>query len=599
MIFSKSSAREELSHWMMDLLPQSNDYLAQSGGSYPENIRYLESLLRPLWGLVPAYSNNFSGLLQVKEFQELLKMIHERTLPNITTENRQIAVELGVIGYAVGTFGTEFLDLLSEEEQTYFVQWLNQINQIEFPAGNWYFFLVLVNAALKKVGLTYSEQRLAFALDGIEGFYLGNGWYSDGKNQQRDYYISFAFHFYGLLYSRFGETATAQKFQQRAITFSNDFLYWFDSAGRSIPYGRSLTYRFAHVSFWAAMVVTDTWKETNLSLGEIKGLILRNLRFWKNQPITAPKEHNLTIGYGYSNLLMSEDYNAPGSPMWAFKAFIVLELSEDAAFWQSTEEDMPNRQKISVQDHAGFHIQASSNEIVALSSRQFGTNELLYHSREKYSKFAYSSSFGFNITRDVQELDNFAIDSTLAFSIPGTNQWQTRGVIEKTKMYETYGVSCWQLWGQIKIITYLIPLEDNGHIRIHQINNQLPVIAVEGGFPLHDWNRKYQTPVVTRDTVLLTNHEGYSRIQDLFGNREGAVVTQGPNSNIYSSEKNAIPVLKTNILPEGEHVFATYVSGSLSEALEEKNYSISESADHYKIQQNDSIERVKITKERF
>lgn len=136
MIFSKSRAREELSHWMMDLLPQSNDYLAQSGGSYPENIRYLESLLRPLWGLVPAYSNNFSGLLQVKEFQELLKMIYERTLLNITTENRQIAVELGVIGYAVGTFGTEFLDLLSEEEQTYFVQWLNQINQIEFPAGN-------------------------------------------------------------------------------------------------------------------------------------------------------------------------------------------------------------------------------------------------------------------------------------------------------------------------------------------------------------------------------------------------------------------------------------------------------------------------------
>ena len=32
-------------------------------------------------------------------------------------------------------------------------------------------------------------------LQGIDEFYLGNGWYIDGLHGQKDYYIGFAFHF--------------------------------------------------------------------------------------------------------------------------------------------------------------------------------------------------------------------------------------------------------------------------------------------------------------------------------------------------------------------------------------------------------------------
>lgn len=601
MIFSKGNplnTRKELVAWIESLSPQNSNYLEQTGGSYPKEIRYLESLLRPLWGLIPAHSQDFSGLLEEYQFKELLRLIKERRLPEISTENRQIAVELGVIGYAIGSFGTGFLDLIREDDTTYFVKWLNQVNTIEFPAGNWYFFLVLVNAGLKNAGLPYSEERLTFVLEGIEGFYLGDGWYSDGANQQRDYYVSFAFHYYGLLYSRFGEEKIGQKFRSRAVDFSREFLYWFDDFGRSLPFGRSLTYRFAHTSFWSALVISGAWQETDLSLGEIKGLILRNLRFWHSQPITQSGEGTLSIGYGYSNLIMSEDYNALGSPMWAFKTFTILELVASDAFWESTEELLPQKQNLSVQNYAGFHIQSMGREIVALSSRQFVVNDMLYHNREKYSKFAYSSAFGFNLTRDNQGLDRFAVDSTLAFSIPDTDQWQTRGIIDKSWVYPSHGVSFWTVWGRVQVTTYLIPVEGDGHIRIHHIDNDIPVEAVEGGFPLSDWNRKYQTPQLTKSSALLINQLGYSKIQDLLKNRRSDVVTQGPNTNIYSCEKNAIPVLKSKLLP-GNHTFAAYVSGSYQRPETEISYEINETFNFYELRQIDDKELLRIEKERF
>ncbi len=37
----------------------------------------------------------------------------------------------------------------------------------------------------------------------IDSMYIGDGWYVDGKTTQRDYYIPFAFHYYGLIYATF------------------------------------------------------------------------------------------------------------------------------------------------------------------------------------------------------------------------------------------------------------------------------------------------------------------------------------------------------------------------------------------------------------
>jgi hypothetical protein len=591
-------SRDDVVEWLENMIPCDFDYLEQAGASYIKEIRTFEGIMRPLWGLVPKYygKSKLADLIEEPVFQKFQELIGNQKLPAFSTENRQIAVEVGVLGYILGTFGHDFMELLPAKDQYYLLEWLNGINEIEFPAGNWYFFLVLVNTALKSIGANYSETRLQEALEGIEGFYLEDGWYTDGANQQRDYYVSFAFHFYGLLYSRFGDPAIGARYQERALLFAEDFSYWFDYAGRSLPYGRSLTYRFAHVSFWAAMIVTGVYKKSIFSLGEIKQLFLDNLRFWSAQPIIAPKEKNLSVGYGYSNLLLSEDYNAPSSPMWAFKSFLILELTKEDRFWQTKES---NKQKKPLRrlPHAGFIIQTELDQTIALSCSQYAANPGLYHGREKYSKFAYSTYFGFNINRDNQRLEEFAIDSTLAFSLAGTQQFQTRGTIKQGIVYDDYSVSFWEVYQNIHVTTYLIPVENGGHIRIHDVDTPFSIESAEGGFPLPDWNKKYDEPKQTNSSCLLDNNYGYSMIVDLLGNRTPKVIPQGPNTNLYSPEKNAIPTL-VNPLRPGRHLLASYVEASSKKKIDsfDSDIRLIEREEYFEVFTNKTI---KIKKEQF
>ena len=43
-------------------------------------------------------------------------------------------------------------------------------------------------------------------------------------------------------------------FKERAEIFVKDLIYWLKENGEALAFGRSLTYRFAQVSFWRACV---------------------------------------------------------------------------------------------------------------------------------------------------------------------------------------------------------------------------------------------------------------------------------------------------------------------------------------------------------
>ncbi|WP_424321312.1 DUF2264 domain-containing protein [Lacticaseibacillus chiayiensis] len=552
--------KADLLQWLKQMVPGDLKYLDQSGAAYLPEIRELEAILRPLWAILPAY---FSGepLTTSEQFylNELKRRVETGDLPAITTHNRQIAVELGVIAYALGTYRERFLNLFSAKGQKQFAAWLNTINDIEFPAGNWYFFLALINAALRRNHLPYSKEKLTDALDKIETFYIGNNWYTDGPNEQSDYYIAFAFHFYGMIYASFVDDDAAQLFRQRALGFAHDFQYWFDDQGRSLPFGRSLTYRFAHVSFWSAMVTTGLYRDSDFSLGQIKGIILRNFRFWQKQPIVVPAEHNLSIGYGYAQQVMAEDYNAPGSPMWAFKSLILLGLPADHAFWQVKEASLEKWQHVA-ETGPGFLIDHDDQQVTALSARQYANSPQLYRGTEKYSKFAYSTYFGFNVSRGQSGLSQFAIDSTLAFSIPGHDQYATRHVVDDAAVFSDYAVTKWRVWHDIQVVSYLIPVAANCHVRLHEIDTPYAVMTAEGGFPLANWNHKYNQSRISETVCVAYSDHGQSLIKSLAGTRQPLLVPQGPNTNLYSPEKNAIPVL-TATLTAGQHVLGCLVFG--------------------------------------
>ncbi len=124
---------------------------------------------------------------------------------------------------------------------------------------------------------------------------------------------------------------------EREARFAQDYLYWFEDGGRAVPFGRSLTYRFGQCAFFSALAFAGV---EALPWGVVKSRVLGNLRDWFAQPIFS-SDCLLTVGYGYPNLCMGENYNAPGSPYWALKAFLCLALPEEHPFWRAEEEIPP------------------------------------------------------------------------------------------------------------------------------------------------------------------------------------------------------------------------------------------------------------------
>ena len=84
---------------------------------------------------------------------------------------------------------------------------------------------------------------------------------------------------------------------ERSRAFAPQFRHWFASDGAAVPLGRSLTYRFATSSFWGALALADV---DALDWAAVRGLALRNLRWWSTQPI-SDRDGVLSVGFTYDN----------------------------------------------------------------------------------------------------------------------------------------------------------------------------------------------------------------------------------------------------------------------------------------------------------
>jgi hypothetical protein len=270
----------------------------------------------------------------------------------------------------------------------------------------------------------------------------------------------------------------------------------------------------------------------------------------------------LSIGYGYPNLILSEDYNAPGSPMWAFKAFVILSLPQEHDFWREDRKPVVLKESIKEERGPGFLIVAGKRHHYALSACQYSSASIFQH-MSKYGKFCYSTAFGFNCSRDVQGISQFAVDSTLALSVKGTGQFAGRGRIEEWDSFGEYVYSRWGYGEIAEIESWLVPVDEEFHVRIHRIRTSLELETYEGAFPVFGWSPKFCSPVTENEGVVLSHGFMSTGIWDLCHNCQPEVVLQGPNTNIYDCERNGVPALRGVIPPSEEgQIIACLVYGN-------------------------------------
>ena len=219
--------------------------LGDTGAIYPKEVTQLEAFSRPLWALVPYWM----GGGRDKEFEEIYqKGLISGADPQSPEywggfqDYDQRFVEMAAISCGLLFSPDKLWTPLPEAQKTALADWLYGINGYLVPDCNWYFFRILVNLGLKIQAMPYSAQRLEEDLTRIESFYLGDGWYRDGASGQKDYYVSFAIHYYSLIYAKVMETedpSRSERFKARATEFAKDFIYWFAEDGAALPFGRS------------------------------------------------------------------------------------------------------------------------------------------------------------------------------------------------------------------------------------------------------------------------------------------------------------------------------------------------------------------------
>ncbi|WP_313825096.1 DUF2264 domain-containing protein [Leclercia sp.] len=517
--------------------------LGDTSAHYATDVAQMEGLSRVLWGLFPLLAAGDSTPFSDK----YIAAIKQGTDPQSAGywgeagPYDQRLVEMAAYGLGLALLQDKLTERFSERELMNLHAWLNQITDATMPDSNWNYFAIMVQLGFKRAGLPYDQQAIDRRFAMMDAYYLGEGWYSDGPGRPKDYYISMAFHFYGLIYATLsGDEARAKVLRQRSRLFAEDFIYMSAADGASVPFGRSLTYRFAMVAFWSAVAFSGLEVFTP---GIVKGIVLRHLRWWHQQPITD-RDGILTLGFAYPNLAMCEDYNSPGSPYWALKTYLILALPESHPFWQADEQPLPALAEKRVIPHAQ-QILIHTDHVTLLTAGQLELNNYV-NTEAKYTKFAYSSRFGFTIERGRFGLKHAACDSMLLLA-DGDNYFRGRRECETVRVDENYIFSRWSPWHDVHIDSWLVPFGE-WHLRLHRITSARTLQTVEGGFAV----MKTEPQLHGRGSYLSADN-GSSTIVDLSPNisRQPDSVVTPPNSSIMFAECAAIPVL-TSTLPQGE-----------------------------------------------
>ncbi|RLV84999.1 hypothetical protein JA9_000002 [Meyerozyma sp. JA9] len=542
--------------------------LSESGSTCSEAAAEFEGYSRPLWGIVPYQygGGNFGHWELYRRGLVNGTNPHHEEFWGYPNDYDQLLVDIAAIGFALCFVPEHVWEPLNDSEKKAVENYLLKTRSKTYCHNNWKFFRVIVDLGLDRVGVKYDKKGTTDYLVDLDSFYLGDGWYGDGKPHRIDNYNAMAFHFYGLIYTivrKEEDPERCSKYLERATLFAQQYIHWFDDNGACLPYGRSLIYRFATSGFWGLFpLALDSQKEPPIPWGVMKCLYLKSLQWWSKQPMNIFGSKLLSLGYAYPNGYIMERYNSPQSPYWSFKGFSALMISEDHPFWQSKAVELNDyftQNDTKLLSVTGMSVGHFPGNTIALINGPWHDE----YQNEKYTKFAYSTRFGFGVVSNSRTFQLAHLDNSLGFSFNNQDFFVRQDY--SAFVSGGYLKSEWSPTKGITVESWIIP-RNSYHIRIHYIENQskCEVYTREGGFAI-SVNKKKLVKQIAEDNVATASTEvDISEIVDLADNREALVCTPEPNTNMLSS-KVLLPELVGRIGPKSKVKFACLVFGQSAE----------------------------------
>ncbi|MEU6762000.1 DUF2264 domain-containing protein [Streptomyces sp. NPDC046853] len=292
-------------------------------------------------------------------------------------------------------------DRLDTDVQDRAEQWLRgALRHVPAP-NNWYLFPYTVAGFLESVGRGDAQTARARerALELLETWNRGQGWYADGDGRAFDHYNGWALHLYPTLDAHLADDRDQlARRGARLHEHLESFGLLFGGDGAPIHFGRSLTYRFAAGASVALGALTG---HTPLTPGTSRRLLSGSLRYFLDRG-SVGADGLLGLGWHGPHDATLQPYSGPASPYWASKAFVGLLAPAGHPLWTATEEPAPSerRDQILALPAPGLLVQSTrADGIVRLHNH--GSDHARPHEAESaayedplYARHAYSTRTG-------------------------------------------------------------------------------------------------------------------------------------------------------------------------------------------------------------
>ncbi|MCC3763458.1 DUF2264 domain-containing protein [Glycomyces sp. TRM65418] len=524
----------------VELAAQGPDAMPVTMSNHSHLENWFELLTRPLWGLTAAKT------AVAPDLWALLSATLARALDpgdawyvGDLNDADQRCVEAAAVGWALAAAPEHLWDPLGPKDKDHVADWLGKAYATGVVDSNWHWFPVLVGHGLDRIGADRDPAVAAAHLDRIGEFLLRDGVFEDGPGGRVDYYNPFAFHTYGLLHYRLSGD---DRFVEPAAAFARTFRSWFAADGAAVPYGRSLGYRFAQGSLWGALAAADV---EAVPWAEAAGFSRRHLQWWWDKPILEP-DGRLSVGYGYPNDAVVEQYLTAGSPWWATKAFAGLLAGADHPFWTSAPA-VPGpvvEPNLAVR---AVHVRDEAGHVTRLNAQSWRAK--MRGGRDTYGKFAYSSLAGFSHAANGPGLEAAVPDGALVLSEDGV-RWRGREDSEGGRLDGRTLMVVWRPWEDVTVTTSMEAGVDGWHTRVHEIATGRTLHTGEGGWCVP---REGCDAAVANDRIVVTSQGVRSEIVDDDGLRRPELLAPMPGTHLYWPS-TVLPVLR-GVLEPGRHVY--------------------------------------------
>ena len=451
---------------------------------------------------------------------------------------------------------------------------------IAYDCNHWYFHLVPV-PILDRNGVESNREFLTMIFGRLLNWYRGDGWFIDGGNFTFDYYNLWGFQLYNNALCYFDKDWHAlygKRVKEITAEFLKSFPYLYGRDGGPVPWGRSLTYRFASLSAlgWAVLNGANT-----LPPGEARRIASGCLKyFWENGALSG--NGLLEPGFHGPNSVVAEGYIDRGAPYWAVQGLICLAVPGNDPFWTEVEQPMPA-------DGAGGRLALPGAEMVLRVSpvdgeaRNFILGEPVGHAGQwqrgiKYFQHSYSSYLGWCALGD--KGPDLGAGRT-GVSADGRN-WHYRTNPRPIQVDPYHCISTWDI-----NVEHLNPdLEDFGQVTTHTLigeNGEVHVFWHNSARPLYLYLGGYGISVphggkpgeTIKEQSLLIQAGPYCSIIKMLDSPAGKLKTEQleprkgwSHAHLFSG-KGAFPFWQSDSPVPPNTVVVAYVDGTRDRVLSE------------------------------